>query len=190
MESCGFPVHRGLALHCFSTVSSEKCRHFHRFIHRKTQVERARARPHAPAHKTLLWLRLGACARPFAWGAKFTAIIMHNKIPIKVRWVVVVRPVVNSEPMVNENQSGPTETKSLVHAVRLVRVRKQGQSIVVVLPPLIRHQMGLVYGDVLGFRVILVQKRILLIGEKVGTQRIARIDELPAELLVPVKGNG
>jgi hypothetical protein len=56
-------------------------------------------------------------------------------------------------------------------------------SFVITLDKQLRQQMGLVRKDVIAFRVIEVQGRRLMIGEKIPLHALANFKELPVEAL-------
>lgn len=73
-----------------------------------------------------------------------------------------------------------TERRSL----HITRLRIWGRaSVVVVLPPELRAELGVVVNEAIGFRVKVIQGRRFLIGEKIPLNALARLPELPADVL-------
>ncbi len=69
-------------------------------------------------------------------------------------------------------------------SVKLCRVRADGKySLVMTVDHAIVEALGLVAKDVIGFRLITVQGRIMLIGEKVALHKIALLTKLPSDVL-------
>lgn len=56
-------------------------------------------------------------------------------------------------------------------------------SLVMTVDPALRKELQLVEKDVLGFRVVTVQGKKLLVGEKIPLHKIALIDKMPADVL-------
>lgn len=68
-------------------------------------------------------------------------------------------------------------------AVFLARVWMSGSSMVMTVDPNIKKALGLIPKDVLGFRIVTVQGKTMLLGEKIPLNKIAQLANLPAEAL-------
>jgi hypothetical protein len=72
----------------------------------------------------------------------------------------------------------------LTKSVILCRVSRWGKvSLAMTVDPQLRDGLGLVERDVLGFRLIQVQGRVLAVCEKIQMGRIAVLSRLPADVL-------
>lgn len=68
--------------------------------------------------------------------------------------------------------------------VTLCRCWMSGKNtLVLTIDPAIRKELGLVPKDVIGFRVVSVEGKRLLIGEKIPLHKIASIAKMPANVL-------
>jgi len=67
--------------------------------------------------------------------------------------------------------------------VLLCRVWQSGTSMVLTIDKAIRETLGLVPKDVIGFRLVKIQGKTLLLGEKIPLHKIAQIASLPADAL-------
>ena len=67
--------------------------------------------------------------------------------------------------------------------VYLSKVWRLGASLCFQVPMAMRKQIGLVHGDVVGFRVLSVQGKILIVGEKIPLEKLAKLDKVPLEVL-------
>jgi hypothetical protein len=69
-------------------------------------------------------------------------------------------------------------------AAILGRVRLWGNnSLCITIDPELKRQMGLIPKDVLAFRVMTWQNKLILIGEKVPLHALANLKEVPVEML-------
>jgi hypothetical protein len=68
--------------------------------------------------------------------------------------------------------------------VILCRVSEWGKtSLAMTIDPQLRKAFGLVHKDVLGFRIVTVQGRVLGVVEKIQLGRVALIAKLPVDVL-------
>jgi hypothetical protein len=67
--------------------------------------------------------------------------------------------------------------------VLLCRVWKSGDSMVLTIDRAIRETLGLVPKDVIGFRLVKIQGKTMLLGEKIPLHKIAQLAALPADAL-------
>jgi hypothetical protein len=69
-------------------------------------------------------------------------------------------------------------------SVILCRVSRWGKrSLAMTIDPQLRDGLGIIERDVLGFRLIQVQGRVLAVCEKIHMGRIAVLSHLPADVL-------
>lgn len=72
----------------------------------------------------------------------------------------------------------------LTKSVILCRVSRWGKtSLAMTVDPQLRDGLGLIEKDVLGFRLVTVQGRVLAVCEKIQLGRIAVLSKLPADIL-------
>ena len=76
--------------------------------------------------------------------------------------------------MAETNYTGP---------VHLCRIRRDGNSLTLTVDRAIREALGLVPRDIIGFRLIKVQGKTMLLGEKIPLNKVAQIANLPADAL-------
>ncbi len=70
-----------------------------------------------------------------------------------------------------------TEFEGPVH---LCRVRRDGNSLVLTVDKAVREALALVPRDMVGFRIVRIQNKTMILGEKVPLHKIAQIARLPA----------
>lgn len=67
--------------------------------------------------------------------------------------------------------------------VYLSKVWRLGRSLCFQVPMAMRKQIGLIHGDVVGFRVLIVQGKMLIVGEKIPLESLAKLDKVPLDVL-------
>lgn len=65
----------------------------------------------------------------------------------------------------------------------LCRVWQSNTSMVLTIDKGIREALGLVPKDVIGFRLVKIQGKTMLLGEKIPLHKIAQLANLPADAL-------